>query len=85
MLNGIHVLRIHLLELEKVHELCEDFCSRYVNSLKGQFPFFIGFNFWMAVGHPVYDDIFFFFLIKGKCTARTYCAWSATTTRILLG
>lgn len=34
MIKAIQVLRIHLLELEKVHELCLDFCSRYITSIK---------------------------------------------------
>uniref|UniRef100_A0A915DZS7 Homeobox protein unc-62 n=1 Tax=Ditylenchus dipsaci TaxID=166011 RepID=A0A915DZS7_9BILA len=38
MLNSIQVLRYHLLELEKVHELCDNFCERYVKSLKTKMP-----------------------------------------------
>ncbi|XP_040842603.1 homeobox protein PKNOX1 isoform X3 [Ochotona curzoniae] len=34
MVKAIQVLRIHLLELEKVNELCKDFCSRYIACLK---------------------------------------------------
>ena len=34
MLISIQVLRIHLLELEKVQELCKDFCNRYITCLK---------------------------------------------------
>ncbi|CAK5018379.1 unnamed protein product [Meloidogyne enterolobii] len=34
MLNAIQVLRFHLLELEKVHELCDNFCAKYVNKIK---------------------------------------------------
>jgi len=34
MVKAIQVLRIHLLELEKVHELCLDFCSRYISSIR---------------------------------------------------
>ena len=34
MIKAIQVLRIHLLELEKVNELCLDFCSRYIASIK---------------------------------------------------
>ncbi|KAI6243573.1 Homeobox domain-containing protein [Aphelenchoides fujianensis] len=34
MISAIQVLRLHLLELEKVHELCDHFCNRYVNTLK---------------------------------------------------
>ena len=30
------MLRIHLLELEKVNELCKDFCTRYISCLKGK-------------------------------------------------
>lgn len=36
MLRAIQVLRIHLLELEKVNDLCKDFCQRYTNCLKGK-------------------------------------------------
>ena len=36
MLKTIQVLRIHLLELEKVTELCQDFCNRYISCLKGK-------------------------------------------------
>ncbi|XP_057182721.1 homeobox protein PKNOX1.1 [Triplophysa rosa] len=34
MVKAIQVLRIHLLELEKVSDLCKDFCSRYITCLK---------------------------------------------------
>nr|ADB54565.1 PREP homeodomain-like protein [Schmidtea mediterranea] len=34
MVKAIQVLRIHLIELRKVNELCRDFCSRYINCLK---------------------------------------------------
>lgn len=34
MVKAIQVLRIHLLELEKVNELCKDFCHRYITCLK---------------------------------------------------
>lgn len=36
MIKSIQVLRIHLLELEKVQELCRDFCSRYIACLKSK-------------------------------------------------
>ena len=36
MVKAIQVLRIHLLELEKVQELCKDFCQRYITCLKGK-------------------------------------------------
>ncbi|CAH1263025.1 PKNOX2 [Branchiostoma lanceolatum] len=36
MVKAIQVLRIHLLELEKVNELCKDFCNRYITCLKGK-------------------------------------------------
>ncbi|XP_063441313.1 homeobox protein PKNOX2-like isoform X1 [Mytilus trossulus] len=36
MVKAIQVLRIHLLELEKVNELCKDFCNRYINCLRGK-------------------------------------------------
>ena len=35
MVQAIQVLRLHLLELEKVHELCNNLCQRYISSLKG--------------------------------------------------
>ncbi|KAM8842848.1 homeobox protein Meis1a isoform 2-T2 [Synchiropus picturatus] len=38
MLEAIQVLRFHLLELEKVHELCDNFCQRYISCLKGKMP-----------------------------------------------
>jgi len=36
MMKSIQVLRIHLLELEKVTDLCKDFCARYISCLKGK-------------------------------------------------
>ena len=36
MIRAIQVLRIHLLELEKVNELCKDFCQRYIACLKNK-------------------------------------------------
>ncbi|XP_012940812.1 homeobox protein PKNOX1 [Aplysia californica] len=36
MLKAIQVLRIHLMEVEKVTELCRDFCSRYISCLKSK-------------------------------------------------
>ena len=38
MVQAIQSLRFHLLELEKVHELCDDFCFRYIDRLKGKMP-----------------------------------------------
>ncbi|KAI9529284.1 hypothetical protein NQZ68_013591, partial [Dissostichus eleginoides] len=38
MVQSIQVLRFHLLELEKVHELCDNFCHRYISCLKGKMP-----------------------------------------------
>ncbi|CAG0912232.1 unnamed protein product [Notodromas monacha] len=38
MVQAIQVLRFHLLELEKVHELCDNFCHRYISALKGKMP-----------------------------------------------
>ncbi|XP_046847417.1 homeobox protein Meis1-like isoform X3 [Xenia sp. Carnegie-2017] len=38
MVQAIQVLRFHLLELEKVHELCDNFCKRYISCLKGKMP-----------------------------------------------
>lgn len=34
MIKALQVLRIHLLEIEKVSELCKDFCTRYIACLK---------------------------------------------------
>ena len=34
MVRALQVLRIHLLEMEKVQELCKDFCSKYVVCIK---------------------------------------------------
>ncbi|XP_076304100.1 homeobox protein PKNOX2-like isoform X2 [Tachypleus tridentatus] len=36
MIKAIQVLRIHLLELEKVQDLCKDFCNRYIACLKNK-------------------------------------------------
>ncbi|VUZ39246.1 unnamed protein product, partial [Hymenolepis diminuta] len=36
MIQAIHVLRFHLLEIEKVHELCDNFCTRYIACLKSK-------------------------------------------------
>ncbi|ESO99940.1 hypothetical protein LOTGIDRAFT_178004 [Lottia gigantea] len=36
MVKSIQVLRIHLLEMEKVTDLCQDFCNRYIGCLKGK-------------------------------------------------
>lgn len=36
MLKALQVFAIHLLELEKVNELCKDFCTRYISCLKGK-------------------------------------------------
>ncbi|CAH8488906.1 unnamed protein product [Heterobilharzia americana] len=38
IIQAIHVLRFHLLEIEKVHELCDSFCARYITCLKGKMP-----------------------------------------------
>ena len=36
MVTAIQVMRIYLLELEKVQDLCKDFCNRYITSLKSK-------------------------------------------------
>lgn len=36
MIKALQVLRIHILELEKVQELCKDFCNRYIACLRGK-------------------------------------------------
>jgi len=33
-IDAMQVLRIHLLELEKINDLCRDFCQRYITCLK---------------------------------------------------
>lgn len=38
MIQAIQNFRFHLLELEKVHELCDNFCERYITCLKGKMP-----------------------------------------------
>jgi len=38
MIISMQVLRFHLLELEKVHDLCDNFCKRYIACLKGKMP-----------------------------------------------
>ncbi|XP_076313916.1 homeobox protein Meis1-like isoform X1 [Tachypleus tridentatus] len=38
MVQAVQVLRFHLLELEKVHELCDNFCQRYISCLRGKLP-----------------------------------------------
>lgn len=38
MVQAIQNFRFHLLELEKVHELCDNFCDRYITCLKGKMP-----------------------------------------------
>uniref|UniRef100_A0AC34QWU0 MEIS N-terminal domain-containing protein n=1 Tax=Panagrolaimus sp. JU765 TaxID=591449 RepID=A0AC34QWU0_9BILA len=42
MLLAIRVLHIHLMELEKVHELCDNFCNRYVERIKNEMPQEVG-------------------------------------------
>ncbi|CAF0874885.1 unnamed protein product [Adineta steineri] len=38
MIQAIQILRFHLLEIEKVHELCDNFCEKYIRLLKGKMP-----------------------------------------------
>jgi len=38
MILAIQVLRYHLLEMDKVHELCTNFTERYIDCLKGKMP-----------------------------------------------
>ncbi|XP_019330427.1 PREDICTED: homeobox protein Meis2 [Aptenodytes forsteri] len=38
MIQAIQVLRFHLLECFQVHELCDNFCHRYISCLKGKMP-----------------------------------------------
>ena len=44
MIQAIQILRFHLLELEKVHELCDNFCQRYIHLLKGKMPMSVNFK-----------------------------------------
>ena len=37
MIDAIQVLQLHLLELEKVHELLDDFCHRHISTVKGKY------------------------------------------------
>lgn len=34
MIETVKVMKIHILEIEMVQELCKDFCTRYINCLK---------------------------------------------------
>ena len=43
MINAIEVQRFHLLELMKIHELSDNFCSRYINRMKGVHPIVMSF------------------------------------------
>ena len=36
MMRALQVLRIHLLELEKVQDLCKDFCTKYLSCIQGK-------------------------------------------------
>lgn len=36
MITAIQVLRIHLHELEKVQDLCKEFCQRYIFCLRAK-------------------------------------------------
>ncbi|VDO07487.1 unnamed protein product [Rodentolepis nana] len=38
ILQAIRVLRVHLIEIEKVHELCDNFCERYIAFLRNRMP-----------------------------------------------
>ena len=38
MVNAIQVLRDHLMELGKLHQLADNFCHQYMSSLKGRMP-----------------------------------------------
>ncbi|XP_010008700.1 PREDICTED: homeobox protein Meis2-like, partial [Nestor notabilis] len=38
MIQAIQVLRFHLLDCFQVHELCDNFCHRYISCLKGKMP-----------------------------------------------
>ena len=37
IINAIQVLWFHLLELEKVHELLDDYCHRHISVVKGKY------------------------------------------------
>ncbi|CDS41449.1 homeobox protein meis3 [Echinococcus multilocularis] len=38
IIQAIRVLRVHLIEIEKVHELCDNFCERYIAFLRNRMP-----------------------------------------------
>lgn len=42
MILAIRVLHIHLMELGKVHELCDNFCNRYIERIKNEMPQEVG-------------------------------------------
>eukprot|EP00118_Oscarella_pearsei_P026183 m.309562 g.309562 ORF g.309562 m.309562 type:complete len:703 (+) comp46954_c0_seq1:157-2265(+) len=44
MVQAIQTLRFHLMELEKVHHLCDNFCNRYISCLKGKMPMDLAVN-----------------------------------------
>ena len=72
MIISIQVLRIHLLELEKVQELCKDFCNRYITCLK--------------VSQAGISSLeFSLFLSRVRCRVRTYWGQSAGATRVTRG
>ena len=56
MVKAIQVLRIHLIELRKVNELCRDFCSRYINCLKTKIQSDSMFDGWFYKCALSFDD-----------------------------
>ena len=36
MVHALQVLQIHLMELQKVRDLCNEFCTRYVSNMKSK-------------------------------------------------
>ena len=72
MVRSIQVLRIHLLELEKVQDLCKDFCNRYITCLK-----VIKFTILAIFVQSKLDTC----SLRVKCKVKTCCAPSAGVMR----
>ncbi|XP_024910650.1 homeobox protein Meis3 isoform X2 [Cynoglossus semilaevis] len=63
MIQAIQVLRFHLLELEKVHDLCDNFCHRYITCLKGKMPTDLVLDEWEGSCKSDMEDM------TGSCTS----------------
>ena len=71
MVRSIQVLRIHLLELEKVQDLCKDFCNRYITCLKVLITEYSGNQCCTT------NDL----SLRARCKVRTFCDLNAVVTR----